>query len=58
MATRNPYHERNAARKGLGQGRLGQDSSDRHEGAAGRGLAKESGSLCIPDSHPTLMPHC
>lgn len=55
MAACNPHHECNAARKGLGQGRRGQDSGDRHKGTAGRGLAGESGSLYIPDSHPAQM---
>jgi hypothetical protein len=56
VAAHNPYYERNTARKGLGQGRREQDSGDRPQGAAGRGLAEESGSLCIPDPHPALMP--
>ena len=42
------------ARKGPGPGRPGQDSGDRPQGAAGRGLAEESRSLCLPDPHPEV----
>ncbi len=55
MEARHPDHERDPAGKGPCQGRRGQDPGDRHQGAAGRGMAEESRSLCLPDPRPSLM---
>ena len=54
VAAHHPDHERKTTRKGPNQGRRGQGFGDRPQGTARRGLAEESGDLCLPDPHPAL----